>query len=356
MKTIQAIPAAFMALQMVRRANWPRATLLLSSLMLSLLCMNNSTYAGQHDTSHTQRSSIEENNTLWSQLASRKVTINGSLTSLENVKGTQGLYLKFWATWCKACLEEMPAFQEHYAHYNASLPTLAVSLGLEETPEAIAAVKKQFGLTMPIVTDEGGILADIIDLPGTPYHVVFDAQGTLLHRGYGLTPELEAALKTASINNPQKVQLDAKKQLKAKAKTQGKAENLPFQQGMQILFFTNIWCDWYLESTRPALAKECSQAVENMAQLVKEKSNLKVQGVISYLWSTEEDLEKYRNKYAVNFPTTIDKSNALFLKYNVTSFAEILILDNGQLIKRIDAKQQYPAIKASLLSSKFINL
>ncbi len=60
--------------------------------------------------------------------------------------------INFWATWCKPCLDEMPAMQRLYdALPRDDFELLAVSV--DEGEEEVAAFRDRLGLSFPILLD-----------------------------------------------------------------------------------------------------------------------------------------------------------------------------------------------------------
>jgi hypothetical protein len=61
-------------------------------------------------------------------------------------------------------------------------------------------------------------------------------------------------------------------------------------------------------------------------------------GVASGLWADAEDLRKYRQKYQLTIPLTLDASGAIFREFRVNDVPTVLIADDhGKLLRRIDA-------------------
>src|SRR5882762_4738368 len=53
-------------------------------------------------------------------------TIDGEQIDLGSLYGRKAVYLKFWATWCKPCREQMPHFDPIYQSARSVLAVIAV--------------------------------------------------------------------------------------------------------------------------------------------------------------------------------------------------------------------------------------
>jgi thiol-disulfide isomerase/thioredoxin len=54
-------------------------------------------------------------------------TIDGETIDLGRLYGKQAVYLKFWATWCVPCREQMPHFERTYETAGTDLAVIAVN-------------------------------------------------------------------------------------------------------------------------------------------------------------------------------------------------------------------------------------
>lgn len=61
-------------------------------------------------------------------LADQPVSSSGKVT-----------YLKFWATWCAYCVEEMPLLQRAFEKSQESYQVIAVNVGFNQTVEGVKA-------------------------------------------------------------------------------------------------------------------------------------------------------------------------------------------------------------------------
>jgi quercetin dioxygenase-like cupin family protein/peroxiredoxin len=110
-------------------------------------------------------------------------TLDGEQIDLARFYGKKAVYLKFWATWCKPCREQMPHFEHVYQTAGPDLEVIAVNAGFDDTPEDVREFRRKFGITMPIVIDDGR-LGSAFNLRVTPEHIVIGRDGRIQYIGH----------------------------------------------------------------------------------------------------------------------------------------------------------------------------
>src|SRR5689334_17999061 len=103
-------------------------------------------------------------------------TVDGKLIDLAKIYGKKPVYLKFWATWCVPCRQQMPHFENVERTLGNDIQVIALDAGFNETEQAVLDYRQTMGLTMPIVIDDGR-LADALNLRVTPQHIVIGRDG-----------------------------------------------------------------------------------------------------------------------------------------------------------------------------------
>jgi peroxiredoxin len=94
------------------------------------------------------------------------------------------LLVNFWATWCEACIVEMPSLVEVYRDFHdRGFEVLAVSV--DESAEPVGPLAEKLDMRFPIALDPQGKLSEIFGVSAIPLTVVLDRQGKalLIHRG-----------------------------------------------------------------------------------------------------------------------------------------------------------------------------
>ncbi len=103
----------------------------------------------------------------------------GQEVSLSDFRG-RPVIVNFWATWCGPCRVEMPHLQDSYeAHKDDDLVVLAVNLTKRDDPALIPDFMNELGLSMPVVLDETGEVAETYQLLGQPASVFIDRDGVI---------------------------------------------------------------------------------------------------------------------------------------------------------------------------------
>jgi peroxiredoxin len=111
------------------------------------------------------------------------LTVDGRTVSLASVQG-KVIVLNFWATWCKECLEEMPAFEQlHRKFAGQGLTVLAINA--REGTSAIQKYGKELSLTFPLILDSKGEMNGAYGVVGLPTTFLIARDGRAVARGVG---------------------------------------------------------------------------------------------------------------------------------------------------------------------------
>src|SRR5579859_544166 len=70
-------------------------------------------------------------------------TIDGESIDLGSVYGKQAVYLKFWATWCVPCRQQMPHFQHAFETAGPDMAVIAINTGFNDSVDAVLKYRKQ---------------------------------------------------------------------------------------------------------------------------------------------------------------------------------------------------------------------
>ena len=275
-------------------------------------------------------------------------TIDGATIDLGAAYGQKPVYLKFWATWCVPCREQMPGFEADYRKYRDKILTVAVNTGFNDDEAAIREYRQRHGLTMPIALDDGSLGA-ALNLRVTPQHVVIGRSGRILFVGHEENEELHEALEAALAEQPEAASAGTlvagqsyrvgdlvKNPGPPLVATAGFSISGPAEGGKpRILMFFSPWCETYLKDSRPEQAKACARVREEVNRLAQ-SGNYQLVGISSGLWSSRKDLDDYRASNALRIPLHLDADGQLFRSFGVQKVPTLVLIDaNGRIARRI---------------------
>ena len=286
-------------------------------------------------------------------------TIDGELIDLKELYGKKAVYLKFWATWCVPCRQQMPHFEHVYATAGSDLAVIAINVGFNDSIEAIRDYQKKLGITMPIVFDDGRLGA-VFHLRVTPTHIVVGRNGRVQYVGHLADHDLDAALIAARTAVPAAAG-EGSRHATAEAISGkdvppiGKGDLLPPhalrtldgkrfelrpnspQRQLTALVFLSPWCESYLATTRPEVSASCRSTREQISALAYDP-RIRWIGIASGLWANRSDLREYRAQYKVSIPLTLDESGTEFREFRVNDVPTVLIADaGGRIVRRLEA-------------------
>lgn len=255
--------------------------------------------------------------------------LDGDEISVMEFIGKKPVYLKFWASWCKQCMKEMPHLQDSFDAYGKDVEVFSINIGLNETDPNIRKVIENFKLNLPIYKDDKGALARELDFIGTPFHVLIDKEGDIVHKGHEASEELDRKLNILAQQQQNKLPTIVIENLV------GEAVNLNFNdKDYTALYLTSTWCDWYLADTRPKMSLACIEGQQLANQLSKTYSDVNWQTLTSHLWTGKEELHKYIEKYQVEMPISIDSQGDAFFNYKIKQLSTLVLLKGSKVIGR----------------------
>lgn len=105
--------------------------------------------------------------------------LNDHVINLKEYKG-KIIFINFWATWCKPCLEEMPSIQK--AQEILKDKSIVFLFASDETAEQIEKFKSEHDYNFNYVRTENLAELNILALPTT---FIFDTHGKLVFNEMG---------------------------------------------------------------------------------------------------------------------------------------------------------------------------
>ena len=267
--------------------------------------------------------------------------LDGEHVALADLLGRKPVYLKFWATWCEPCREQMPHLEAAHRTYGDRVAIFAIDLGLNDAIETVRAFRTERGLTVPIAIDGDGVLGEQFHVSVTPQHVLIDRAGIVRYVGHGATPELDRALAALADGGPGSSDAPARPVPGEGALSLTLADGSTFtiagQAGHPVaLAFVTTWCDDYLAKTRPAMSEACIAHAHQVEALRKAHDGIVWVTIAHPVWTAADDLDEYRKRLGVGTPIGRDDGAAWFAHYRVRDVPTTILLDRrGAEVARV---------------------
>ena len=120
------------------RTSWIAAAALLGALA----------HADAHAQTAAQAQALEAGRPLIGTPAPRLelTSIDGEAIDLGELYGKKAVYLKFWATWCIPCRQQMPHFEHVYQTAGADLAVVAINVGMNDPLEDVRKFRDEYGI------------------------------------------------------------------------------------------------------------------------------------------------------------------------------------------------------------------
>ncbi len=114
----------------------------------------------------------------------RIVPLSGAPFSIAELRGKVTV-VNFWATWCGACIKEMPRLVQSHRRFAArGLETVAIAV--RDRPDQVASFARERALPFRVAVDaDGQVSRRFGNIRVTPTTFVFDRGGRLLKRYVG---------------------------------------------------------------------------------------------------------------------------------------------------------------------------
>lgn len=273
-------------------------------------------------------------------------TIDGDTIDLGKLYGTRPVYLKFWATWCVPCREQMPGFERIYEALGDRIAVIAVNAGFDDDLATVRAFREQHGLRMPIVVDDGR-LAAALDLQVTPQHVLIGRDARIAyvghHDGEPLDRAIQDALAQPAPSGPVTGRAVALRAFRPGDVVQGLTATtidgaaVPLGKNPdgrpRALVLFSAWCESYLKDSRPQTSQACRRVREAVDQLAT-RGDVDWLGIAHGLWTSVEDVGQYRAKTGTKISLALDADGALFRAFGVHQMPTVVLLDPDGRVAR----------------------
>jgi thiol-disulfide isomerase/thioredoxin len=108
------------------------------------------------------------------ELPEFKLTAFGGATKSVDALEAKVVLLNFWATWCEACMVEMPSIIKlREAYKGKGFEVIAVNV--DQNPEAVLPkVIRKMGFTFPVYLDKDQALSEMFSIEAIPLTILLD--------------------------------------------------------------------------------------------------------------------------------------------------------------------------------------
>lgn len=272
--------------------------------------------------------------------------LDGTRVDLAPLLGQRPIYLKFWATWCVPCREQMPHLEATFRDHGDRLAVFAVDVGVNDPIENVREMVASKLLAVPVAIDRDGSVAEQFHLNVTPQHVVIDRAGTVRFVGHAVTPELERAI--AAAIEPSAAQAAAATAPAAQPPATPAVPALALDDGSTFelasrprkplaLTFATLFCDSYIAKSRPEIGAACAAHARQVEEVHRAHPDVTWITVAYPVWTNGEDIEAYRKRLGASVPIGIDRGNAWFRRFGVRNPYTTVLLDSaGAELGRVD--------------------
>ncbi len=101
--------------------------------------------------------------------------LEGERIELDELSG-KGVFLNFWGTFCKECVEEMPIMDELYQEYKDKDVEL-IAINVDESELAVKRFIERLDVSFPVVIDKGLNVTKAYGINPLPTTVLIDKSG-----------------------------------------------------------------------------------------------------------------------------------------------------------------------------------
>lgn len=279
--------------------------------------------------------------------------LDGSGFYLDEYRGEKPLLLKFWASWCRVCLGQMPAYNELYANYGDRVQFLSVNAAINETLEQARATVEKYALEMPVAYDGSGRLWERFDVIATPMYVLLDRDGAVAYTHYRHDKNLELALDAVlATRAPETAGLEPGSPPRAPVDIDGQPVDLqPADDETLLIYHFATWCETYLRETDPDRVPHCREFRNDVKRLAARNiPGLRIIGFATRNGIAPESVRKYREQHGIEHQLVYDAAGTFAARFGVRDFPYLVVVRDDAMVHssdRLDA-----ALIQDLVSSR----
>ncbi|RMG02297.1 MAG: TlpA family protein disulfide reductase [Nitrospirae bacterium] len=106
---------------------------------------------------------------------------SGNSVRLSDFRG-EVVVLNFWATWCVACLEEIPSLERFSEEYKAK-DVRVLGISIDRDIEKLRSYLKRNPIKYKVLHDpQGKVFVDLLTVKGLPATYIIDPQGRVVEK------------------------------------------------------------------------------------------------------------------------------------------------------------------------------
>ncbi|RKL69234.1 alkyl hydroperoxide reductase [Salipaludibacillus neizhouensis] len=115
--------------------------------------------------------------------------VNGNKFELDDYKG-KGVYLTFWATYCKYCTAKMEYLKEHYEKYKEKGVEI-IAVNVDESSVQVQSFIDRHQVPYPNPIDRNMLVSNAYGVTALPHTLLLDEEGIVIERKVGGKTEAE---------------------------------------------------------------------------------------------------------------------------------------------------------------------
>lgn len=104
--------------------------------------------------------------------------INEKRIRLSDMKGSV-VFINFWATWCKSCVDEMPSMENLYLHLSGNNKFKLMTILYRDDKDMALRFMKENGYTFPVYLNPDNSAVKQLGITGVPETFIIDKNGVL---------------------------------------------------------------------------------------------------------------------------------------------------------------------------------
>ena len=317
---------------------------LLLSIVL-IFCISCSQQEGSEQ-AETKQSPETSKSVSWVGKKVLPFTLTEATTSEEinisDLIGKKVIYITWWATWCKACVEEIPELKHLYSKFKDKGLEI-VSINVKESKTKVAKYVKKKEVPYLNVLDLDGAVSKMYKVVGIPVNVVIDKNGVIQYFGSTVPANAEALIAKLTTelgnNNPSEKQEKVENNPSTSSKYKKAPDfNLKDIDGKDVSFSSykdkviilNFWATW---------CPPCRMEIPHLKELQKEYGSKGLQVIAISVDKTGVDsVKKFAEKNKMNYPVLMSTKKVI-LDYNGTqniSIPRTFIIDKkGNILETL---------------------